>query len=102
MAIKKLSKKPTLSDIKRTTKREMPYFFDKKSMKHFGQTMKSFKIHRSPSGRCYLYADTYSLDHRTGKNEFMGVMVNEYIEKGMNSDLRHKFIKGKFDVKKLK
>jgi len=43
-------------DIKERTKETSPYFFDHKSMKFFGQTMKSFKIKKQDDGRYYISA----------------------------------------------
>ena len=34
----------TIYDIKRMSKEKAPYFFDRKSMKFFGQTLKDFSV----------------------------------------------------------
>tara|TARA_R110000868_G_scaffold91696_1_gene254137 strand:+ start:197 stop:397 length:201 start_codon:yes stop_codon:yes gene_type:complete len=35
-----------------------PYFFDTKTMKFFGQTLKSFKVVKLDNGNFYVYAPT--------------------------------------------
>lgn len=44
--------KPTIQEIK---KGRSP-FFDRDTMKHYGQTMKDFKVEESPTGRIFIYA----------------------------------------------
>jgi len=46
----------TIYEIKERTREKSPYFFDKKTLKFFGQTMKSFKVRTSPAGNIYIYA----------------------------------------------
>ena len=43
--------KITIYDIKRLTAETAPYFFDKKTMRFFGQTMAGFKMKKQPDGR---------------------------------------------------
>ncbi len=47
-------KTPTISDVKYDTLATSPYYFDRASMKFFGQTMRSFKVRKSPKGRFFL------------------------------------------------
>jgi hypothetical protein len=54
-------------DIKRATKETAPYYFSKKTLAHFGQTMKSFQVRKMESGRYIVEAPSYD---REGK--FMG------------------------------
>jgi len=89
MAKKMKMKKPTMAEIKRNTKKDAPYYFDAKTMKMFGQRMSDFKVHQTRSGRVYIYAKSYSTDYRTGKKEFMGYSIREYIPKGSNSKLKY-------------
>lgn len=35
---------PTISEIKANTKETKPFFFNRKILKHFGQTMRDFKV----------------------------------------------------------
>ena len=86
---KKKTKKPTLAEIKRNTKRKAPYFFDAKTMRMFGQRMSDYKVHKCSDGKIYIYAKSYSTDYRTGKKEFMGYTIRQYIPKGLNSDLKN-------------
>ena len=53
---------PTIYDIKYNTIKKLPYFFDTKTMKFFNQTMRSFKVKKSPSGRIFIYADMKKYD----------------------------------------
>ena len=46
----------TISDIKRKTLKKSPYYFDRKTLKHFGQTQSSFKIVTSKTGKVFIYA----------------------------------------------
>jgi len=50
---------PTIYEIKRATKFKSPHFFDRDTLKFFGQTMKSFKVKKSPKGRIFIYAPIY-------------------------------------------
>lgn len=45
-----------ISEIKRKTQETSPYFFDTKTLKFFGQTLKSFKIKKCIDGRYYISA----------------------------------------------
>lgn len=45
--------KPTIYDIKYNTTGN---FFDRGTLRFFGQTMKDFKVKKSPSDRLYIYA----------------------------------------------
>ena len=86
--MKKKMKKPTMAEIKRNTKKLNPFMFDKKTMQFFGQRMSDFKVHQTQKGRIFIYAKSFATDYRTGKKEFMGYTIKEYIPRGMNSDLR--------------
>ncbi len=46
----------TIYEIKEKTREKEPYFFDKKTLKFFDQTMKSFKVRTSPAGNIYIFA----------------------------------------------
>ena len=58
-------KKLTIYDIKRETEETAPYFFDRKTMRFFGQTMRSFSVVRQSDGRIKISAP--HLDRFTGK-----------------------------------
>ena len=85
---KKKTKKPTIAEIKRNTKKKAPFFFDTKTMKFFGQRMSDYKVHQCKDGKVYIYAKSYATDYRTGKRDFMGYTIQEYTNKGVNSDLK--------------
>ena len=86
---KKKTKKPTIAEIKRNTKKKAPYFFDAKTMRFFGQRMSDYKVHKCRDGKIYIYAKSYATDYRTGKKDFMGYSRHQYIPNGLNSDLRY-------------
>jgi len=46
----------TIYDIKRMSKEKAPYFFDRKSMKFFGQTLKDFSVKKLNEERYYISA----------------------------------------------
>tara|TARA_R110000823_G_C15739986_1_gene480697 strand:- start:44 stop:415 length:372 start_codon:yes stop_codon:yes gene_type:complete len=82
-------KKPTIAEIKRTTKKDSPSYFDARTMKMFKQTMKSFKVHKSRKGNFFIYSKGYSYDSRDGKWYFMGYSIRRYVPDGMNSKLTY-------------
>ena len=47
-------KKPTIYQIKRATLQTAPYFFDSKTLKFWGQTMKSFKVYKTDVPHLFL------------------------------------------------
>ena len=49
-------KRLTIYDIKQLTETTAPYFFDRKTLKFFGQTMKSFKVQKCDDGRYFIQA----------------------------------------------
>ena len=71
---------PTIYDIKYNTIKKLPYFFDTKTMKFFNQTMRSFKVKKSPSGRIFIYAKM--MDH-TGQN--VGYTFREYLDNDLKT-----------------
>ncbi len=69
--------KPTIYEIKRMTFDKLPYFFDKNTMKFYGQRLSDFKVIRSPKGKIYIYA-------RIAKDEGGGYSFHEF----KNNDLK--------------
>lgn len=55
----------TIYDIKRLTTDTSPYFFISKTLKFFGQTMRSFSVIKQPDGRYYISAPM--IDRFTGR-----------------------------------
>lgn len=55
-------RKPTIYDIKydvTNTDCNNHYFFSRKSMRFFGQTLKDFSVRKSPMGRIFILAPSY-------------------------------------------
>lgn len=69
-------RKPTISAIKEATKKKSPYFFSRDTLKHFGQTMASFKVAVSPKGNVFIYAKGYDTDR--GVRRFMGFTFRQF------------------------
>ena len=65
--------KPTIYEIKQNTFGTSPYFFSPKTLKFFGQTLKSFKVVQSPTGRIFIYAAMRDYNHN-----LMGYTFREY------------------------
>ena len=57
----------TISKIKTLTEETNPHFFDRKTLKFFGQTMRDFKVYKQPDGKYLITAPTYRTDYRTGR-----------------------------------
>ena len=55
----------TIYDIKRLTAETSPYFFVPKTLKFFGQTMRSFSVKKQPDGRYLITAPMK--DRTTGR-----------------------------------
>ena len=56
----------TISEIKNRTLETSPYFFSRKTLSFFGQTMRSFKVNKQADGRFLISAPM--LDRSTGRN----------------------------------
>ena len=48
----------TIYEIKELTKETSPYFFDKKTMQFFGQTLKDFKVYKQKDGKYLIIAES--------------------------------------------
>lgn len=51
-----MARKPTIYEIKELTSKTSPYFFNRKTMKLFGQRMSSFKVYKQDDGRYLITA----------------------------------------------
>lgn len=71
--------KLTIYDIKYQTQETEPYFFDRKTLKFFGQTMKDFSVRKSPTGRIFIYAPMYYSSH-PGSYRLCGYTFREYVD----------------------
>jgi hypothetical protein len=58
----------TIYEIKRIVKEKAPYFFDRKTMKFWGQTLKDFRV-RKLSDRYYYIFASWRKPGFTGKTE---------------------------------
>jgi len=71
-------KKPSIYDIKAATAADCPFYFAHDTMKHFGQTMKSFTVAQSPSGNIYIYAPSYARGLEGRPSRFMGYSFRQF------------------------
>ncbi len=55
----------TIYEIKRLTQETSPYYFTTKTMKFFGQTLRSFSVRKQTDGRYYISAPM--IDRFTGR-----------------------------------
>jgi hypothetical protein len=68
----------TISEIKRRTLDKSPYFFTRKTMKFFGQTMRSFSVSKQPDGRHRISAPIFMDGKRRGESvRFFNPVTNE-------------------------
>jgi hypothetical protein len=49
-------KRLTIYDIKYLTQESSPYFFERKTLKFFHQTLKDFSVRKLPNGRYFITA----------------------------------------------
>ena len=56
----------TIQEIKRRSAEKSPYFFTPKTLKFFGQNMRSFKVKKCEDGRYLIYAPM--IDKINGRN----------------------------------
>lgn len=79
----------TIYDIKYATMLSSPKFFDRDTMKFFGQTMRDFRIVTSHSGRIFIYAPTFRYDYSNRKYYHVGWSIREFVDLGRNSGELH-------------
>ena len=72
----------TIYDIKQATSETAPYFFTSKTLKFFGQTMRSFRIKKQIDGRIRISAPM--TDRFTGR--YMGETVRYFNPNTNNLD----------------
>jgi hypothetical protein len=74
-------KTPTIHEIKAAVEagKSDNYLFTRDSMKFFGQTLRDFKVKRSPTGRIFIYARSYWKDDHGGRR-LMGYTFREYLD----------------------
>jgi len=66
----------SIAQVKEDTEKDSPYFFERKTMKMFGQTMRSFKVLKRGK-KYYIYADSFMVDR--GKKTPMPPTIREYV-----------------------
>lgn len=64
-----MATKITIYDIKYRTAETSPCFFKRKTLKHWGQTMKSFKVSKCEDGRYFISAPIIFDGKETGYTE---------------------------------
>ena len=55
----------TICEIKKTTAQTSPYFFSRKTLKYFGQTIKMFSVRKHKGGKFIITAPIF--DRLTGR-----------------------------------
>ena len=78
----------TISKIKELSSETSPYFFDRKSMKMFGQTMRDFKVRKMNDGRYKISAPSYMTSYRTGERKKMGDTIRYFNTDNNKLELR--------------
>lgn len=73
----------TIADIKNLTAETSPYYFTRKTLQFFGQTMRSFSVRKQPDGRIKISAPM--LDRFTGR--IMGESIRFFNPE--NNQLEH-------------
>lgn len=52
-------KTPSIEEVAEATKEKCPYYFDKDTLRFFGQTLRSFKVSDNGDGRFKISAPSY-------------------------------------------
>lgn len=65
-----MKKRLTIYDIKRAINKTGSHFFDRETMRFFGQTLKDFKVHKQKDGRYLISAPMRRLGEVCGKTEW--------------------------------
>ncbi len=70
----------TIYDIKRLSEADAPHFFDRKTLKFFGQTMRSFRVAKMEDGRYRISAPIINSNLRVGETVRFFNPVNNKLE----------------------
>lgn len=70
----------TIHEIKRRTAQTSPYYFSRKTMKFFGQTLKSFSVRKQPDGRYLISAPMLDNGRKVGTSERYFNPINNELE----------------------
>jgi hypothetical protein len=71
MTTTQTTKSLTIYDIKRLTENTSPYYFTRKTLKFFGQTLRSFSVKKQSDGRIKISAPM--------RDRFTGKIVGESV-----------------------
>lgn len=69
---------PSLGEIEELTHGASPHFFDRDTLRFFGQRKSMFRIKRSPAGRIFVYAPSYWRNHDGPGVRLMGFTLREF------------------------
>lgn len=68
----------TIYEIRDAIKEKQPYYFSHDTLHFFGQSMESFIVKKSPSGRIFIYAPSYWIGGYFRHKDFMGYTFMEF------------------------
>lgn len=57
----------TIYQIKQATQATAPYFFERKTLRFFGQTMRDFRTYKQKDGRIMIFAPMYNNGRKVGE-----------------------------------
>lgn len=69
---------PSIAEIEEATRRKESHFFDRETMRFFGQRRNMFRVKRSPAGRIFIYAPSYWPNHDGPGVRLMGYTFREF------------------------
>lgn len=70
--------KLTISDIHAATSEKSPHFFDRATLRFFGQRKGSFRVWKGKSGAHYIAAPIRREDRYTGRSYAMGLTFRKF------------------------
>lgn len=72
--------KLSISDIRELTREKSPHFFDRDTLRFFGQRMSMFRVWKGKSGARYIAAPMRNRDRYTGRHYTVGVTFRKFTE----------------------
>lgn len=70
----------TIYQIKQATQATAPYFFERKTLRFFGQTMRDFRTYKQPDGRVMICAPMYNNGRKIGETVRFFNPINNKLE----------------------
>lgn len=70
--------KLTIAYIREATRQNSPHFFDRDTLKFFGQRMSSFRVWKGKSGATYIAAPMRHEDRHTGRFYTTGLTLRKF------------------------